>query len=288
MPDPTPTAIEYRLLNPPDRDHYLKRQWHIDTLIKLGGVKGTTVSPCHEIGKPTITGVAKTFGLGEADRYRSEVEAFERANLADVPHLVKVLDNGYDPRGGNAARPMLVEEYARGEELSKILRKDPASVSSAEKIIILWKYLETLTAQQNAGLVETDPKLENVFYDPSDFSITVVDLAQCVVFPSKEVAKQEATQSLFRRNARVWQSEKPKWLKQPIAPIAGFITTLYDGPDVDSRVYGAMLEKGSLDRKNIKTSIPLHMEKALVDVAQERIGGIDELIKAIQKYSKDR
>ncbi len=156
-------------------------------------------------------------------------------------------------------RNVIIEERVRSERVFSRGK----TLSPVDKLMILYQYLKFLEALKQKGIINLDPKMDNVFYDADEVEITAIDLGVVKFATNRADADRLMKEGLFRP------------LRGRGVPIlAEEVTKLFDGQGAFVTNYAELAKSGSLPDV---TSIPKGLQRGMIELFNGRINSIPQL-----------
>jgi eukaryotic-like serine/threonine-protein kinase len=136
---------------------FLRRRWHLDSLIGVGGM-ASVYAATHRNGKRVAIKILHPELSTDAGSRRRFVDEGYVANRVGHPGTVSVLDDGETREG----LVFLVMDLLEGQTLEERLRKCP-TLHPREVVALAEGLLDVLVAAHGQGIVHRDIKPANVF-----------------------------------------------------------------------------------------------------------------------------
>lgn len=247
----------------PPSDRLISRDWVIEYKDLIAEGSTALIYDCWNKKDTGKLFVAKRYTLSASDLFKTEVAAFLRAK--SIPYLVKMHDYGRDCDWGASACPVIVEERVRGE---RVFTKGKVW-KTHDKLIMLFQYLDLLEELKQQGIINLDPKMDNLFYDCDDVAITAIDLGIVKFATNRAEADRLIKESLFRGSK--------KSLGVPV--LAEEILRLFEGQTAPILKYAETIKEGFLPADS---TIPIPLQTGIVKLFKGQIDSIAQLKTAFQ------
>lgn len=247
----------------PPSDRLVSQDWVIEYNDCIAEGSTANVYDCWNKKDTGKLFVAKRYTPSASDLFKTEVAAFLRAK--GLPYLVKMHDYGRDCDWGASACPVIVEERVRGE---RVFTKGKVW-KTGEKLIMLFQYLDLLEELKQQGIINLDPKMDNLFYDSNDVAITAIDLGNVRFALNRSEADQLMRENLFRGSRK----------SLGVSVLAEEILHLFEGQTTPILKYVEAIKESLLPPEN---TIPRPLQAGMVKLLKGQIDSITQLKTAFR------